>query len=55
MREIGVLLVVFAPLDFLFDPRPAGITGPIVAGLLVIALLLLALGISAEKRIYYAN
>jgi hypothetical protein len=55
MREIGLLLLVFAPLDFFFDPRPVGKTGPIVAAAMVFALLLLTLGIRAEKRIYDAN
>lgn len=55
MREIGLLLLVFGPLDFFFDPRPVTITGPVVAGAILIALLLLTLGILAEKRIYDAN
>ena len=55
MREVGLLVLVFAPLDFLFDPRPVSQTGPVVAGALVIAFVLLTLGIRAEKRIYDAN
>lgn len=55
MREVGLLLLVFAPLDFFFDPRPVSKTGPVVAGALVIAFALLTLGIRAEKRIYDAN
>lgn len=55
MREIGLLLLVFGPLDFFFDPRPVATTGPVVAGAVIVALLLLTLGIIAEKRIYDAN
>ena len=55
MREVGLLVLVFAPLDFFFDPRAVSVRGPWVAEALFIALLLLTLGIRAEKRIYDAN
>lgn len=55
MREIGVLLLVFAPLDFIFDLRPIGVTGPVVIEAIVVAVLLFALGVIAESRIYGAD
>ena len=54
-REIGLLLFTFAPLDFFFDPRPVGVTRPVVVALVAVALLLMVYGIVAEKRIYNAD
>jgi hypothetical protein len=45
MREIGVLLIVFAPLDALFDRHALTVMG--IAGIVVVAVVFIVGGIAA--------
>lgn len=48
IREAGLLIVVFGPLDWLFADQPMGATVPIL--LAVFGLLVVACGILVESR-----
>jgi hypothetical protein len=52
MREIGVLLIAFAPLDFAVSGEPVRSSWPYLLGFFLAGLLLLIAGISGERRLH---
>lgn len=50
LREVGILVVAFAPLDTLLSPTNLAATWPTVLGLIVEGCLVFALGVLGEVR-----
>jgi hypothetical protein len=51
VREIGILLIAFAPLDFAVSGVGARIYWPTLVGFLLVGFLLPAIGIAGEWRL----
>jgi hypothetical protein len=51
MREIGILLIAFAPLGFAVTDAPATSSWPYLSGFLIVGLALLASSIIVEWRV----
>lgn len=52
MREIGILLFAFTPLDFALSRNPLAETWPFLGGFLVAAVLLFVTSIIGEWRLH---
>jgi hypothetical protein len=51
MREVGILLIAFAPLDFAVSGAPIGRSWPYLLVFLVVGLSLLSSSILIERRV----
>jgi hypothetical protein len=51
MREVGILLIAFAPLDFAVSGAPVRISWPYLLGFLLAGLILLSSSILVERRL----
>lgn len=50
LREMAVLLLIFAPLDFVFSDKQDRLTQAYVAAIVTVALALFVLGVWFERR-----